>query len=776
MAGTGAAGIGGDGGSALDAEFQQPGAIALGPDGAYYVVDEVGCVIRKIADGTVTTVAGTGVCGYGGDGGPATAAQIKPVIQPTAGMSEGGLAIDASGNLYLADSGNGRIRKISTGGTISTVADGFDASNSFATVNKVAVTTSGELYAVTALSGLLRVDAGSTTPVLSGYFTSVTSDPDGGLYLAPLTSGGIEHWVEGAAEATPVAARPSSGTVFNLATDAHGTLYMATETEVYRSDGGSATPVAGNGTKDPMTGAQAGMGRNLSLSPLGIAGTVNDGLLVSSGHVVYRIDRPGMVAGCDSSVFKPGADLSGRDLSGMTFDGCDLTGANLERANLTGANLSGAVFGTSGLTRFDGANLSGADLSGLDLSHSEMNGANLRGADVSGTNLDLPATLSGVTSGDLVGVPSALPDHWTIGRGFLIGPGAVLTGADLSGLDLTGLDLTGSHLEGADLTGSTLDGLRSGDITGTPTALPAGWVLKGGVLIGPGADLSNTVIDDKDLSGVSFTGVNLTGADLQRSDLSGADLSGAIVSPTVVTDFYLTDLSGADLSGLDLSNGELNGATLTGANITGTNLGTPYTGGVKSGGLIGSPAALPESFMLVNGYLIGPDADLTGGALSGLTLTNLDLSGTTLNGADLSGTDLSGTDLPSARIQSANLDDAILTNAILTSADLYGTSLTGAAIDHAALTAAQLTHADLSGADLTGTDLQYVDLSWATLTGTRLTDAVLAGATLDFTAIEDANFSGADLSGVSSTGLSGTPSALPTGWAIVNGSFVPPPE
>lgn len=96
--------------------------------------------------------------------------------------------------------------------------------------------------------------------------------------------------------------------------------------------------------------------------------------------------------------------------------------------------------------------------------------------------------LSGVISAGLTGTTGYLPAGWTVIGGYLVGPGAQLTGADLSGLDLTnvdltGADLTGANLQGTDLTGATLTGVVSGNITGTPVALPVGWVLVGGELV-----------------------------------------------------------------------------------------------------------------------------------------------------------------------------------------------------------------------------------------------------------------------------------------------------
>ena len=112
IAGTGTAGFVGDGGQATSAQLNQPWGVAVDTSGNVYIGDTSNNRVRKVSGGNITTVAGTGAPGYSGDGGQATSAQLN---LPKA------VAVDAQGNLYIADYGNNRIRKV-CGGIITTVA------------------------------------------------------------------------------------------------------------------------------------------------------------------------------------------------------------------------------------------------------------------------------------------------------------------------------------------------------------------------------------------------------------------------------------------------------------------------------------------------------------------------------------------------------------------------------------------------------------------------------------------------------------------------------
>lgn len=207
FAGTGAAGNGGDGGAAISAQLNAPSGVAADAAGNVYISDTGNARVRKVAsNGTITAVAGSGTPGFGGDGGTATSAQLSLPM---------GLAVDAAGNLFIADFTNNRVRKVSAGGTITTVAgngssgysgDSGPAVNArLSTPQGVAVDAAGNLYIAdtgnhvirqVGPSGLIGTtvgvagvpgssgDSGPATQVQIGNPAGVAVDAAGNLYIA----------------------------------------------------------------------------------------------------------------------------------------------------------------------------------------------------------------------------------------------------------------------------------------------------------------------------------------------------------------------------------------------------------------------------------------------------------------------------------------------------------------------------------------------------------------------------------------------------------------
>jgi RHS repeat-associated protein len=183
VAGNGTAGYNGDGGSATKAELRYPSGIALDNSGNIYIADDGNNRIRKVtvSTGVITTVVGNGTGGYSGDGGAATSAELA---------APGRVALDSSGNIYIADSSNERIREVVVStGIISTIAgngsmgyagDGGSATSAKLNApNGVTIGTSGVVYI--ADNGNNRIRAVNTA--YAQVPASPTFSPAAGRYL-----------------------------------------------------------------------------------------------------------------------------------------------------------------------------------------------------------------------------------------------------------------------------------------------------------------------------------------------------------------------------------------------------------------------------------------------------------------------------------------------------------------------------------------------------------------------------------------------------------------
>jgi sugar lactone lactonase YvrE len=148
VAGTGMQGFSGDGGAAISAQLWSPYGVAVDISGNVYIADTSNNRVRKVSPaGIITTVAGNGGYGYSGDGGSATSASFYGPID---------LAVDPAGNLYIADTNNYAIRKVSPAGIITTVAgngtsgysgDGGPATSAqLASAVGMALDSAGNLY------------------------------------------------------------------------------------------------------------------------------------------------------------------------------------------------------------------------------------------------------------------------------------------------------------------------------------------------------------------------------------------------------------------------------------------------------------------------------------------------------------------------------------------------------------------------------------------------------------------------------------------------------
>jgi uncharacterized protein YjbI with pentapeptide repeats len=447
-----------------------------------------------------------------------------------------------------------------------------------------------------------------------------------------------------------------------------------------------------------------------------------------------------------------------------------------------------------------GLNLGAANLDNVDLSSTLVQGANFS-----------KVTLGNVKSGSISGVPAALPEDWKLVNGYLVGNGANLVGAALANSDLTNANLQNTNLAGADLADATLSGVRSGGIRGIPSALPTGWTLIDGYLVGPGANLEyanmvNASLHDMNLAGVNFrfanlaisdlrnvdlsnavlAGANLSGSDLQSANLTLANLSFSAVNGANFSNSNTTNLvaSGVDwknttcadgqlgfnhyddscldslrsvipqlnLAGMDLGSASLDDENFFGANLASTNLRRVTLVNVKSGSITGVPIALPKNWNLRSGYLVGPSANLSNVDLGGVDLSNTNLQGVNLAGSSLAGANLTGIKSGGLRGTPSSLpEDWSIIDGYLVGpgANLDHANFGGADLRDVNLVGASLRYADLSGADLESADLTNTVMTAADLRDARLVRANLTGANLNRANIDTADFLFATLNNVS---------------------------
>ena len=278
VAGNGAYGYTGDGvsGGAANASLNYPYAVAVDGSNNVYIADRNNCVIRKVdTTNTITTIAGTpGTCGYTGDGGKGTAAQI---YYPQ------GVGVDASGNLYIGDNNNCVVRKVILAtDIISTVAGnhtcGYTGDNGAATAAELSTTSgveadsAGNLYIadsgncvirkVTKATGKISTIAGNHT---CGY------NGDGGL-----------------------ATSAEMNQIFSLAVNGAGTTVTIGDYYNQRvrqfTVGGNITTVAGNGTGCSGTCGEGGPATSAEFNgPAGIAAT-SGGTIYVTNYSNFVID------------------------------------------------------------------------------------------------------------------------------------------------------------------------------------------------------------------------------------------------------------------------------------------------------------------------------------------------------------------------------------------------------------------------------------------------------------------------------------------------------
>jgi hypothetical protein len=333
VAGDGTAGYSGDGGPAIETELSYPSRVAVDASGNLFIADQDNMRIREVGtSGIITTVAGNGKQGYSGNGGLATNAEFDYTS---------GVAVDISGNLFIADGDNDRIRTVGTNGIVTTVAgDGFDSgpgepggysgdggpatSAELSWPGDVAVGASGELFIPdeanarirkVGTNGIITTVAGDGKEGYAGddrpateaelnYPIDVAVDISGNLFIADQynnvirkvgTNGIISTVAGNGARGYSGDGGPAANAELNnpegLAVDAFGNLFIADTFNMRIREVGTngfITTVAGDGT--PGYFGDGGAATNAQLNdPEGVAVDGSDNLLIAdTGNMRIR--------------------------------------------------------------------------------------------------------------------------------------------------------------------------------------------------------------------------------------------------------------------------------------------------------------------------------------------------------------------------------------------------------------------------------------------------------------------------------------------------------
>ncbi len=201
LAGTGIAGYSGDRGQAAQAQLSSPAGLALDSKGNLYIADYGNSAVRRVSpDGTINTVAGNGTFGFSGDKAAATSAQVSPWA----------VAVDAQGNLYIADGYNYRVRKVDTNGIITTIAG--NGQGTYSGDSSSAINTSIDFP-----TGIAVDSAGNV--YIGDYEYVLQIDPTGAISTVA-GSGGYGYIADG------VDARQSVLIPQGIVLDGNGNLYL----------------------------------------------------------------------------------------------------------------------------------------------------------------------------------------------------------------------------------------------------------------------------------------------------------------------------------------------------------------------------------------------------------------------------------------------------------------------------------------------------------------------------------------------------------------------
>ena len=363
VAGNGTAGYNGDNIAATSAQLSGPTGLAVDAAGNLYVADANNFRIRVVSGGIITTIAGDGAEGYSGDKGPAAAAQFNGL---------GDLALDSSGNLYIADFYNQVVRMVSSGvvttvagnGTYGNGGDNLPATSvPLAGPAGIALDSAGNLYIAEAYDNKVRMVSGGVITTVAGTGAAgfsgdkksailatlqqpsdVAVDSAGNLYIADwgnyrirMVSNGVITTVAGSGSKTfngdyVAATSAALSSPQHVAVDSFGNFYIVDAGRIRKVANGAATTMAGGGSPAGEGGAAASA---QLLSPQGLA-------VDAAGNLLISDQGTGRILKVSNGVLTRVA--GGGSTGGATTDNIPATSAQLSAPYGVAVDLSGNFY------------------------------------------------------------------------------------------------------------------------------------------------------------------------------------------------------------------------------------------------------------------------------------------------------------------------------------------------------------------------------------------------------------------------------------------------
>ena len=448
VAGAGTQGFGGDGGAAAGALLDSPACVAVDSSGNIYIADTHNNRIRKVSGGNIRTIAGSGVAGFSGDGAAATAALLS---YPTA------VAVDSSSNVYIADTNNHRIREI-IGTTINTVAG--NGSQTYSGDGGLATAAGLDSPNGVAVDAAFNIYIGDTHNQRVRLVTFTTG------IITTLAGTGAKGFTADGTAASAALARPRG-----VAVGAPGTVYVADSdnNRIRAINGAQVTTIAGSGNEGYSGDSGASTSASLD-TPRALA--------IAGSEIAFADTENNVVRVVNSGTVNTVAGASANSAESLVLSGATTTVYGTGAGALTATFANGAKTAIGQVSLYDGLGSSPALVGTSALS---ANTAAFSTVLLNAGIHDLVAIYPGdannpaITSGVYVLLVTQAPSNTsltTTSSTFILGTLLTLkaTVASSSGAPTGAVNF----YDGATLLNSTPVALSGGVATLTPAALPLG--------------------------------------------------------------------------------------------------------------------------------------------------------------------------------------------------------------------------------------------------------------------------------------------------------------